>query len=182
VQPISELEGVVLGIVQARQPCTAYAVRRDIQSSPSSHWGASAGAIYPLLSRMEASGLVSARVDPEDRRGRRLLRITARGRKAHRAWMFDVSSAEVAASVSDGIRSRAFFLASLSAEDRRRFLVEGLEAAEAFLEITRDHLATLDDEDEAGRMAALGGVYQAEARVRWMKELKATLSGRRSIK
>jgi DNA-binding PadR family transcriptional regulator len=178
VARISELEGVVLGIVQARQPCTAYAVRREIQASASAHWGASAGAIYPLLARLESARWVESLVDVDDRRGRRMIRITASGRRALREWMLNTESAEVAANVSDAVRSRAFFLGSLSPASRRRFVDASLTALEAFLESAREDLAARSAADDFSRLAAQGGVYQAEARVRWMKEIRAYLEAR----
>jgi len=148
-----------------------------LQDSPSSVWSGSAGAIYPLLRRLETAELLDARDDPEDRRGRRLLALTAKGRDAHLAWMLDGSSEEVAAAVSDTVRSRAFFLGALSSRDRRTFVDDSLVALESFLEAAKVDLekrAGLDD--TFGYLAALGGVYQAEARVRWMKDLRDHLS------
>jgi hypothetical protein len=57
----SELEGVVLGHLWKRGPCTTYSIRKELLQSPSSHWSASAGAIYPLLARFEERGLVRSR-------------------------------------------------------------------------------------------------------------------------
>jgi len=171
---ISELEGVVIGMVRSRHSCTAYSVRRMLQQSPSAHWSASAGAIYPLLDRLEREGWVKSELDPDDRRGRRLLVVTPDGRKAHRRWMLAASHAEVAANISDAVRTRAFFLSVMSPHDRRQFVDESLEALEAFLKITQQDLEDRSSEvDDLSRLAALGGVRQAEARVAWMREVKS---------
>ena len=82
IRNLSELEGVALGIIHKHQPCTAYATRMKLRASPSSHWRASAGAIYPLLARLEDEGLIEATEDAGDRRGRMLLTTTPAGRKA----------------------------------------------------------------------------------------------------
>ena len=84
---LSELEGVSLGIIYKQQPCTAYRVRSELKEAPSSHWRASAGSVYPLLARLEAEGLVVTTSDKNDGRGRKLLKVTAEGRKSLQAWV-----------------------------------------------------------------------------------------------
>ena len=172
---ITELEGVVLGIVRGLQPCTAYAVRRQLQASPSTHWSGSAGSIYPLLGRLEDAGLVEARSDAEDGRGRRLLSLTGEGRGALKRWVLEAAHLEVAAQVSDAVRTRAFFLDALSAAERRRFVESALEAAETFHAMTREYGRSREDDGGLVRLAALGGEYAAEARIRWLQELRASL-------
>ena len=174
---MSELEGVVLGIVNAQQPCTAYAVRKEIASSPSSHWSASAGAIYPLLRRLEAGGLLSVQADPEDGRGRRLITLTRAGRRALREWMLEVGQPDVAANLTDALRSRAFFLAALRPAERRRFVKEALEAAEEFMEVARQYAEARDDSEPYAGLAARGALHAAEARVRWLRDVQAAVEG-----
>lgn len=175
---LSELEGVVLGIMQRMQPCTAYTIRMELQASPSSYWSASAGAIYPLLRRLERSGLVSGQADPGDRRGRRLLRLTPAGRDLHRDWMLSGTSIEVASAISDTVRSRTFFLGSLAEDDRLQFVTESVQTLEAFLHVAkRDLDERAESEDPWSRLAALGAVYQAEARLAWMREVRRQVAG-----
>jgi DNA-binding PadR family transcriptional regulator len=172
---------VVLGIMQEHQPCTAYRIRVVLRESPSSFWSGSAGAIYPLLKRLEATGLIEASVDAEDRRGRRLLRLTSAGRRRHLDWMLSASSLEVAGAVSDPVRSRAFSLSALGPGDRRRFVNDSLQALEAFLDVARTDLERRQASgDPYSSLAALGAVYQAEARVKWMGELRDHLSQEQS--
>ncbi|HZE88705.1 MAG TPA: PadR family transcriptional regulator, partial [Verrucomicrobiae bacterium] len=65
---LSELEGATLGVVWSEQPCTPYAIRRVFQTSPSPFWSGSAGAIYPLVERLETRGLVRAEATMTGRR------------------------------------------------------------------------------------------------------------------
>jgi DNA-binding PadR family transcriptional regulator len=176
MESISELEGAVLGIVRLLQPCTAYGVRKQLMSSPSTHWSGSAGAIYPLLSRLERAGLVASRLDGTDGRRRRLVTLSRKGQTTLRRWILQGETTEVAANVSDALRTRAFFMDALSPAERRRFVGTALDAAEAFLVAAQDYARSRDGEDEMWRLGALGGVYAAEARVRWLRELSALLS------
>lgn len=172
----TELEGVVLGLVRSMQPCTAYAVRRRMQTSPSTHWSGSAGSIYPLLGRLEEAGLVESLSDAADGRGRRLLSLTEAGSEALRRWIAEAGAPEVAANVSDALRTRAFFLDALSPGERRSFVESALAAAEAFHAVTKEYGRSRVGEGETERIAARGGEYAAEARVRWLRELLDALN------
>ena len=166
---------MVLGIVRSREDCTAYAVRAVLRGSPSTRWSASAGAIYPLLGRLEERGLVTAKADPSDGRGRRTLHLTTAGKRAHRAWMLRAAEPDVAADVADSIRSRAFFLETLTPAERIRFASKCLDALEAHLAVTELDLARSKGDGSLAWLAAKGGVYQAQARVKWMREVLSHL-------
>ena len=176
---LSELEGVTLGIVHKQQGCTAYAVRRELKQSPSTYWRASAGAIYPLLERLEKAGLVESKEDSGDGRGRRFLSLTSDGKRALRSWIVEGLDPEVVAAVFDPIRSRAFFLDVLSRPRREKFVADSIGVLERYLETTRAHLAVReDDRDSTEYLANLGAVYEAEARLRWMKAVLEQIEAR----
>ena len=168
---ISELEGVALGIVGAQEPCTAYQVRRGLLESPSTHWSASAGAIYPLIERLVAAGYLKSMRDSQDGRGRALLSLTAKGRRSLRSWIMEASVPRVAASIFDAVRTRAFFLDSLTARERVEFAEETLRALEDFLQQARGYQGLRKGASRFERMAARGAVHAARARVAWMREV-----------
>ena len=101
--------------------------------------------------------------------------LTRKGDAALRSWILEAGKPEVAANVSDALRTRAFFLDALSASERRRFVESALEAAEIFYAITQDHGRSRAEDQGTGKLAALGGEYAAEARIRWLQELRASL-------
>ena len=105
-RPLTELEGSVLGLVWARQPCTPYRVRREFTDSPSPHWSGSAGAIYPLMERLETAGLLRSVAHTTGARGSRLYRITPAGRRALERWVGPPVPDEVAGVPPDPIRMR----------------------------------------------------------------------------
>lgn len=104
---LTELEGAALGIVLRAGSCTPYAVRRAFGSSPSRFWSGSAGAVYPLVRRLERRRLLAARADHGDGRARRLLSVTPAGRRAFAAWLLDADRA--ADFGFDPLRTRLFY-------------------------------------------------------------------------
>ena len=171
---LSELEGVCLGLVRRHEPCTGYIVRQELKGAPSSHWRASAGSVYPLLTRLEDEKLVVTTSDVADGRGRKLLRITRRGRAALRNWLLVGARPELISSMTDPIRSRMFFLDALSATQQTAYLDELISEMEHYLSKTKDHLGTLtEDDDPCAYLGALGAVKIAEARLEWLRDVVA---------
>jgi len=82
---MTELETVVLGIIWLRGPLTAYAVRRELGASP--------GAIYPLLHRLEEEGLIRARVQSWGERGKTEYAVAPRGVEALRRGKDEIDAA-----------------------------------------------------------------------------------------
>jgi hypothetical protein len=78
--------------------------------------------------------------------------------------------------VSDPVRTRVFFLGALTPAQRSGFVRDALAALEDYVERTRADLAKRDaGPGSFDHLAALGAVYEAEARVAWMKELLARM-------
>ena len=163
---LSELEGVILGVVWREGPCSPYVVKREFEQSPSSSWSASAGAIYPAITKLEAHGLLSSREEAWRGRTRRLVRLTARGRTALRAWLSDLPD-WTGRVTSDPIRARAHFLDLLPDQDGRLAFLATAEAN------TRQAITELDaldgDRPEYERLATLGSRLQLRARLQWIR-------------
>ena len=168
---LTELEGVVLGLVHRLQPCTAYAVRMALSRSPSTYWSGSSGSVYPALKRLENTRLLESTADASDGRSRRLIGLTRAGRAALETWVMGASDPEVVSCVFDPVRARAFFLEILRPRDRARFASECLSALEKYMEVTRAELAATEDERPLESLANLGAVRDARARVDWMGEV-----------
>lgn len=170
------LEQVVLGIVWKRGPCTSYAVCKEFLDSPSSHWSGSAGAVYPLLRRLDQRGLVRATAGRRGHRPSTTYVLTAKGRAALRRWLSPPIDPAAAETTYDPIRTRAYFLGVLTAAKRRAFA----EEIEALLE---HQVGVVEAEceryrragDEFSRLAMRGAVHEVRARLTWIRELKAAL-------
>jgi len=164
---VSELEGCVLGILWKRGPRSAYAVRREMLDSPSTHWSGSAGAIYPLLERLERRGWVRSRSASRGDRESTVYRITRAGRGHLTDWIEPPFEPDVVSIAMDPLRTRVHFLGALPPARRRAFL------RQARAELVR-HLEELASEpvtDEFDRQALRGGLRVTRARIAWLDEL-----------
>ena len=171
----SELESFVLGLVWQTGPCSAYEIRRQMRASPSSQWSASAGAIYPLIRRLERAGLVAARERATGKRRRREYRATAAGVRALKAWIGPPLAKEAVTVAHDPLRTRARFLGVLTARERRAW-VRG--ALAALREVEKKVRAW---EEEYGGLGAAGllsryGEMDVEMRRRWLREVSVSRS------
>src|SRR5882724_11662398 len=84
---LSELEGAVLGHVWANGPCTAYFIRRIFLDPQSPYWSGSAGAIYPLVKRLGAGGLIRSIEQMTGLKPSKGYVLTAAGRKSLHGWL-----------------------------------------------------------------------------------------------
>jgi len=175
---LSELEGVILGIINNSQPCTAYSIRRGLRAAPSSHWRASAGSVYPLIVRLQAEELVFGTPDPADSRGTTLLRITSLGRQALKRWIMAGTDQEIISATADPARSRMFFLRVLSPAERVTYARKMVTAMERYLAEAREDLASKSEQDDLfAYLGSLGAVKSTETRLEWLKMVSKRLSG-----
>ena len=167
MRALSELEGCVLGILWKRGARSAYAVRREMLDSPSTHWSGSAGAIYPLLERLRKREWVRSRTASQGDRESTVYGITRAGRERLLAWIEPPFEPDVVSIAMDPLRTRVHFLGALPPARRRAFL------RQARAELVR-HLEELASEpvtDEFDRQSLRGGLRVTRARIAWLDEL-----------
>jgi DNA-binding PadR family transcriptional regulator len=178
VRKLNELEGVALGMIHKSGPCTPYALRMELRASPSSRWRASAGAIYPLLARLESEGLIRASEDGDDGRGRKLLTITPAGKRALKRWIKEIASPDLISEAIDPLRTRIFFLDALPEDERIRFAENTLIALGDYLTHTQKHLAEKTASDGLfEHLGALGAVMSTENRIDLLKQVLVQMRG-----
>ncbi|RZJ02292.1 MAG: hypothetical protein EON89_15590 [Brevundimonas sp.] len=112
---LSELEGAVLTEIGRRGHRTRFKVRRAFETSPSSSWSGSAGAVYPAIARLARAGLIAMEAGAT-RRGTRLLSLTLDGEAALSAWTLDGETA--CAIGADPFRLRAGLWATAPQAER----------------------------------------------------------------
>jgi len=164
-RPLSELEGCVLGCLWKHGASTPYAVRRMFLDSPSSHWSGSAGAVYPVLERLEQSGLVEATHAPRGERDGWTYALTGAGKRRFRAWLEPPFAPEIVSVPPDPLRTRLSFLGILSAARQARFSARALEALERELALLEARVE--QDPDEARAHAA--ALQAMRARLEWFE-------------
>jgi DNA-binding PadR family transcriptional regulator len=176
--PPSELEGCVLGHLWKHGPCTAYSVRRALFDSPSLHWSGSAGAVYPLLARLEERGFVRSK---KTMRGDRVgwpCSITPAGRARLLAWLGPPIAPDVVAITPDPLRTRLYFLSALDSRRRATFFTQARAALEEHLAV----LAAEETPDEFDRLALRGALALTRARIAWLEQVRRALSPRERTK
>ena len=180
VRKYSELEYVVLGVVGDAQPCTAYAVRRVFATSPSSFWSGSAGAIYPLLRRLERQRLLRSQAKRSDKRGTRLYQLTDAGQAVLRAWLRPPLPPASSLMAVDLLRVRIRFLGALPADKREAVLAEAQEKLTAQLEAVRADAARHKNAGETfPYLMTRGVVHSVRAQLAWLRETREHLSSRK---
>ncbi len=166
---LSELEGAVLGVVKNHSPCTAYVVRKVFKASPVHHWKASAGAIYPVVERLECGGLLRSEEVARGRQKTRHYRVTKQGREALREWL--LGAGEQLVVPPDPLRTRVFFLSTLGPRARRELLERPLEMLNQQLLALEDDCRRQETEDRFAFLAAKGALAVARARRDWILDL-----------
>jgi DNA-binding PadR family transcriptional regulator len=174
--PASDLEGVVLGIVHKFGPCTAYALRKHFEGSPTRFFTSSTGAIYPAVRRLERAGLLASRADRRGRQRRRQLELTPAGKSALRAWLGPPVEDGAFGTPYDPLRTRMYFIEALPPGRRRAFLDALRRGLERQLEEVESYVASFDPaSNRAGHLAARGCLHATRAQLRWLDEVAREL-------
>ncbi len=161
---LTDLEGAALADIARQGLTTGYAVAKTFAGSPSEFWSGSAGAVYPMIKRLEARGLLESVQGSDGKRARTDYRITDAGRHALRVWLLDADRA--AGLGFDPLRTRAVHLDLVSAEERARFFDEVAE-----------RMRTLAQDDVWMDEPRLRRIHESvlAAREAWLKVLDAML-------
>ncbi len=169
---VTELEGAILGIVAGRQPCSAYAVRRRFERSPTWGWSSSKGGIYPAIKRLLSRNFLTATPSREGQRSAQL-ELSEEGRRALTRWIESISS-EMACAPVDPIRTRVNYLFAVPRDRRRKFLDRASREVAAALEAA-SVMQTDDHAKDGWSLAAgrLGLRMQLEAKLSWLRLLLA---------
>jgi DNA-binding PadR family transcriptional regulator len=173
-RPASELESFVIGLVWQSGPCSAYDVRRALTASPSTQWSASAGAIYPLVRRLEKRGLLQSRTKTRGKRARRLYSVTPAGRRALRHWIGPPIAEEAITVTYDPLRSRARFLKALSKSERIRWVEASLTALEA-VESRVQRWHEMYGQEPYAALLTRNGELELQVRRTWLREVRRTV-------
>ena len=176
---VSELEGCVLGIIWTYGSCTPYVIRRKFLISPNPEWSGSAGAIYPLVQRLETRGWIrSDEMKTKGGRRSRMYRLTPAGRKVLRRWLGPPLLLSTVAIPSDPLRTRIEFIASLHPRKQKAFLRDAIrQMHEQIRVIRKDCKRRRAEKNVPAYVAGLGALKMMRARLQWLRQASRILAG-----
>lgn len=175
VSRLTQDEGTFLALLIRVQPATAYQLSKIYAESPVSNFGTSKGKIYPMLRRLKERRLISSRA-VDDGRNSEVLRCTARGREAVRAWLKDIKPSYLLP--EDPLRTMLQSFDLLSKEEQSNWIGRvrsGLEAKLSELEKygAEVHVPYHDQVHD-------NAVSSVSSRLAWLGRVESALMGRRS--
>jgi len=127
---LTDLEGAALAEVASRGTATSYVISQSFARSPSEYWSGSAGAVYPLIKRLAARGLLAPNAAAAGKRQRIDYAITEEGRAALEEWLLDAQRA--AGMGFDPLRTRLGHLHLVTPSQRQTFLKDVRAISEEF--------------------------------------------------
>ena len=168
---ITELEGAVLGVIAVKGPCTPYVVRKEFQQSPTPFWSSSKSTIYPLIERLNKQKLVEVTSSAKNGRGGKLYKLTAKGDKVLRDWLYQPKSSQIFGTPPDPLRSRIGFLPLLTPEKRKSFLDMVRIGLEDQLKAAIEVSTEIDRSNFFDYLPNRGTILAAQARLDWIREI-----------
>ena len=173
MRKLSHLAYIALGVIARSGPCTAYAVMKEFRQSRSSYFSGSAGAIYPLVKRLEAAKLIKAEKSRMGSRTKKRYSLTEKGYARLRQWLSAPLPAEEISFNVDLLRTRVFFFDQLKPSERREFIVDAREKLRAQIEVHTNAANELRQaKNEFGVMAVRSVMLIDQARLKWLDELE----------
>ncbi len=180
---LSALELAVLGLL-SRSPASGYDIRKMFAESPMGHFSGSPGAIYPVLNRLVARGLLKASMDLRNAmRPRRLFTPSPEGEKAFEAWLRAPVTREDVVHGVETLTLRFAFLSELEAPATRTFLESyATECASVASELTAWLEGPGRKLDLHGRLALTQGRDLYVTRKEWAQSALAAMPGASSAR
>jgi len=173
---MTELEHCVLAFVWQRGPLTAYEIAKPFAESPSSYWSGSAGAIYPLVRRLEAKGLLQGENAKWNSRSKRTFTLTPAGLEELRAWLSPPFTPDVGASSFDPIRTRVGFIEALPIRARKRFVDDAERVVNEQLQrLESIHATEIAENRSLDALVTKGAIHELRSRLSWLLEVRKEL-------
>ncbi len=158
---------------------TGYEIKQEIESSVAHFWSESYGQIYPVLRRLAAQKLATAKVERGGIRPRRVFSITSKGRDALRSWLAGPTEPGV---MRQELILKLFFGAHGSPND----LVPQVESYRKRAEALLGQLKEAEEEFSGDRaseakmryrlMTVRAGQQLSQARIKWAHQTLAALA------
>jgi len=159
-----------------RQPAHGYLISKVLSNIIGPMAKPSNGRIYPLLARLEESGLITARDEELDGRPARIYRITPKGRERFREMMLDTDSYPKEYQELFALKVTVFPL--IQPEERVRLIAHYEQYALAHIAHLKAGLSEvgsggIPEEGAPLRLVLLHRLDQWELELAWAKSLRA---------
>lgn len=142
------------------------------RDSPSARFSDSAGAVYPMPTRLTARGLLRTREEKQGQRDATRYRCNSKGQAALRQWLA-VPTEPARLTTWDPLRSRVLYLGLLPAPERLRWLEEAEQSLAEHVAAIR--AAAKETDDPWMQLAHRNSLLEAAARRRWLREVRDTM-------
>ena len=168
---LTELEGCVLGLIWDKGPCTPYLLRKQFLDSVSPHWSGSAGAIYPLVERLERRRFVRAEAHATGRRHSQRYVVTPAGFRSLCGWLSPPLLDETVGVPPDPLRTRLRFLAALPRVRQVAFLEDAQTKLQAQLQRVAADSQRRAKEGRYYDWMNRGAIGALQARLDWIRQI-----------
>jgi DNA-binding PadR family transcriptional regulator len=176
---LTELEGAALGIIWLNSPCTPYQVRKVFERSPSPHWTGSAGAIYPMIRKLELACLIISQRHKVGRRIGRRYSMTPAGSRALQKWLQRAITEKTIGVPLDALRTRIRFFAALPPSARGKLIGKVQEQLAKHIKTVRAECRRRRvSGDIFSYLAMRGALLALQARQVWLREVRRTAGKR----
>jgi DNA-binding PadR family transcriptional regulator len=180
MERLSELEGVVLGMLWSMGPQTAYSIRQIFLKSPSPHWATSAGTIYPLMKRLQQRGLIRSERHATGRREGLMYTLSPAGLKALRRWIGPEPPPIATALPVDALRLRIRFMGSLPEREQTALIKKARQELTTWLKWLESEAAVKRNEpDKFLYLAFRGSIITTKGRLALLNEVERTVTAAR---
>jgi DNA-binding PadR family transcriptional regulator len=165
---LTTIEMSFLGLVWLRQPCSIYAVMKELSTSASSFYKSRAGTTYAVAKRLIEFGLIS--------QNDQVVTITESGIEALQNWLTPpIPHGDIAHS-ADLVRLRFFFLGVIPPAQRVAFVDDSIAGLRIFLK--QCERLVLENEaigDYFGVLATLSTILETKARIEWLAMVRCLI-------
>ncbi|WDI30431.1 PadR family transcriptional regulator [Hyphococcus flavus] len=171
---LTNLENVALAHLWKVQPCTGHQLRLAFESSSAGRYSGSSGAIYPLLRRLESSGLIRSRVGANGEQQKKLYTITARGLAAAKRWLLKLEPKDAFA--DDPIKTRFQYIRLLDEKFQAEWFRLAIAALEEQDDMMRKEYAAEEYKNVVDQLVMTSVIKANRERRRWLRKAEEALA------
>ena len=173
MERLSELEGVVLGMLWSMGPKTAYSIRQAFLKSPNPHWATSAGTIYPLVKRLHERGLIRAERHATGRREGLMYTVTSNGMKGLKRGIGPTPPPVATAVPIDPLRLRILYMGVLSEREKATLIKSARRELQKILKwLESEVVEKRKDSNKYLYLAYRGSIMNTKTRLAFLDEVE----------